>query len=200
VKNLFKALLAFSTVVVVPSTALAGPGAGDRDVGNARVGVCHVHEDGSANLINVSERALPGHVGHGDALPGEPAPDASGFVFDPTCQLQQEAPPAPGFELSVVSTQARCNSFTETWYLEVVVAMDGPEGYEWTMPTPYAPTRRLPAHGNQVRWADFTVPIDQASFDHPAIAHVFDGLDQIDTVTTPVLVANPCWPIESAAS
>lgn len=50
-----------------------------------KVDVCHQTGNGSFRLINVSGNALDGHVGHGDALPGDEVPGMPGFSFDEQC-------------------------------------------------------------------------------------------------------------------
>ena len=51
----------------------------------SRVAVCHRTGQGDYRLIEVSESALPAHLGHGDAQPGSDVPDAAGFEFDDAC-------------------------------------------------------------------------------------------------------------------
>jgi hypothetical protein len=60
-----------------------------------KVGLCHLDDDGVFHLISVSERALPAHVGHGDARPGGAVPGMDGYVFDEACNVQDVTPPEP---------------------------------------------------------------------------------------------------------
>ena len=39
-----------------------------------RVELCHMHGNGSFQLIEVAESAVSGHFGHGDGQPGGPVP------------------------------------------------------------------------------------------------------------------------------
>jgi hypothetical protein len=70
----------------------------DAEAAATRVSVCHMEGNGSYHLIEVSKMAVPAHRRHGDALPGEPVPDAEGFVFGSDCGLEEPTPVvAPGF-------------------------------------------------------------------------------------------------------
>lgn len=72
-------------------TALAAPA--------EKVDVCHIEGNGSYHLINISENALPAHLGHGDALPGDPVPGEPGMVFDASCTAVDDGggdPQPPG--------------------------------------------------------------------------------------------------------
>jgi hypothetical protein len=53
--------------------------------GQVKVEVCHRREDGSFDLIVIGEPGFDAHVAHGDAVPGDPVPDMSGYVFDDAC-------------------------------------------------------------------------------------------------------------------
>lgn len=47
-----------------------------------KVDVCHVDGGGRYRVINIAAPAVPGHLGHGDGLPGEAFADHSGFLTD----------------------------------------------------------------------------------------------------------------------
>lgn len=49
-----------------------------------KVDVCHITEDGTYNLINISENAVPAHLNHGDTSPGSIA--GTNFV-DENCSI-----------------------------------------------------------------------------------------------------------------
>ena len=75
-------MVALLTVVLVPVAASAGA---------SKVDVCHARGNGDYHLINVSDRALRGHLGHGDGVPGGEVPGMQGFVFGEDCELVEEA-------------------------------------------------------------------------------------------------------------
>ena len=52
-----------------------------------KVDVCHLTDTGAYVKINVSENALPAHVEHGDASPGELVPGVPGKKFADDCTL-----------------------------------------------------------------------------------------------------------------
>ncbi len=52
---------------------------------SVKVDVCHSEGNGSFHLINISDKAVPAHRRHGDALPGEGVPGAPGTEFDEFC-------------------------------------------------------------------------------------------------------------------
>lgn len=68
-------------VIFVPAGVVA---ASDK-----KVGVCHREGNGSFILINISNRAYPAHVKHGDAKPGQAVPGTEGYVFTKTCKAVQ---------------------------------------------------------------------------------------------------------------
>lgn len=51
-----------------------------------KVEVCHLNDEGVFQIITVADPALPHHLDHGDAQPGEPVPGMAGYVFDDLCQ------------------------------------------------------------------------------------------------------------------
>jgi len=53
--------------------------------GQVNVEVCHRNKSGSFKLIKIGEPGLDAHLAHGDAVPGDPVPDTSGYVFDDAC-------------------------------------------------------------------------------------------------------------------
>ena len=52
---------------------------------SVKVDVCHSEGNGSFHLISISDKAVPAHRRHGDALPGEGVPGAPGNEFDEFC-------------------------------------------------------------------------------------------------------------------
>ena len=50
------------------------------------VDVCHIEGNGSFALLNISDKAMPAHLRHGDALPGEGVPFEPEFEFDDNCE------------------------------------------------------------------------------------------------------------------
>lgn len=65
-----------------PETA-DGPGA----LAAQKSDVCHYDADADAyHLINVADAALPAHLAHGDASPGEAVPTMPGYAFGAACQ------------------------------------------------------------------------------------------------------------------
>ena len=52
-----------------------------------KVDVCHLNDTGAYVKINISENALPAHVEHGDAGPGELVPGVPGKKFADDCSL-----------------------------------------------------------------------------------------------------------------
>jgi len=61
--------------------------------GPAKVDVCHVKGNGSYHLINVSEKALPAHLAHGDGQVGGEVPDMGGYVFGEDCTPEEVVEP-----------------------------------------------------------------------------------------------------------
>ena len=73
---------------------------------NAKVNVCHVTGNGTYRLINISEKAVPAHLAHGDALPGDPVPGVDDKIFGDDCSLEDASPepepepePMSGYEV-----------------------------------------------------------------------------------------------------
>jgi hypothetical protein len=52
-----------------------------------KINVCHREGNGTVHLINVASQAVPAHLNHGDALPGDLVPGVPGVKFDDFCQL-----------------------------------------------------------------------------------------------------------------
>jgi hypothetical protein len=71
-----------TTLFLVLSTSLVMAGR------PPKVDVCHSTGSGKYILINISERALPAHLAHGDGLPGDPVPGMDGMIFGPDCSVQ----------------------------------------------------------------------------------------------------------------
>jgi hypothetical protein len=53
----------------------------------AKVEVCHSKGDGSFSLISIADPALPTHIAHGDAQPGNAVPGVDGKVFTSACVI-----------------------------------------------------------------------------------------------------------------
>jgi hypothetical protein len=85
-KKSFVLLVAVSlvTALLASGVALAG--------GPEKVDVCHHEGNGSYHLINISSSALPAHIEHGDALPGDPVPGMEGKKFDENCNIVDAGP------------------------------------------------------------------------------------------------------------
>lgn len=62
-----------------------------------KVNVCHRTGNGSYHLINISTKALPAHLAHGDGQSGDPVPSMTGKVFDANCAVV-DVPPVPIFD------------------------------------------------------------------------------------------------------
>jgi hypothetical protein len=63
--------------------------------GSERSVVCHYDADADAwSPLTLPEPAVQGHLGHGDALPGDRLPDDSG-VFGPSCEAIADPPAWP---------------------------------------------------------------------------------------------------------
>lgn len=58
----------------------------------AKVDVCHATGNGSFILINVSAKALPAHLKHGDGVPGDPVPGQDGKIFAADCAVIDSLP------------------------------------------------------------------------------------------------------------
>jgi hypothetical protein len=52
------------------------------------VEICHINGNGTYRLIAVAAPAVPAHMAHGDAQPGDPVPGHPGHVFDGACGPQ----------------------------------------------------------------------------------------------------------------
>lgn len=110
----------FGTVIAVgaPASALDSGG-------SVKVDVCHVDDEGMYNLINVSEKAVPAHLGHGDALPvmgacpGEPVP-------------------TPVFSAEVTEATATCVAVGPEWTYEIEWVVNSvpaaPSTFVWAGP------------------------------------------------------------------
>jgi len=58
------------------------------DAAPPKTAVCHRSDsEGSFVLISIADPALPAHLAHGDATPGDPVPGSPGFVFDEACAV-----------------------------------------------------------------------------------------------------------------
>ncbi|CAN5764813.1 hypothetical protein BH23GEM7_BH23GEM7_41500 [soil metagenome] len=94
-------ILRRTTLLLVPLALTALAGCQDHELptesadvgaiafnqGQSKSAVCHYDADaGSYALISVANAALPAHVEHGDASPGEAVPNMPGFEFDEACQ------------------------------------------------------------------------------------------------------------------
>lgn len=79
-RSMLPTLLLTASAVVV---GLLHPGLST--AASPKVDVCHQEGNGSFQLITVAYQAVQAHLGHGDALPGEPVPGNPGARFDPTC-------------------------------------------------------------------------------------------------------------------
>ena len=75
-----KKLLSMIAILVLLLAAMPVLSAGAASAG--KMDVCHREGNGSFHLINVSENAVPAHLYHGDALPGETVPGMEGKKFD----------------------------------------------------------------------------------------------------------------------
>ncbi len=71
--------------------------------GGGKVAVCHLHDGGAYQLIEVSQNALPAHFQHGDGVPGAEAPNGGG-VFDDGCALVEQGV-SYAFEFQVTTSR-----------------------------------------------------------------------------------------------
>ena len=85
-------------MVGLPIVAGHGPSAGAVE----KLTVCHLGDDGTYRALDVSERALEAHLGHGDSLPDDPIPAAGVITVADSGQLDYEA--SPRFTLAVTAT------------------------------------------------------------------------------------------------
>jgi len=76
-------------ILLIAAVPLWSVSAGPSD----KVGICHMDDLGGYKLIQVSSKALPAHLAHGDGLPGEPVPNMDGYMFAEDCSVV-EMPPA----------------------------------------------------------------------------------------------------------
>lgn len=76
-------LIVMATLTLLATTTLAAPAADAKPAD--KVAVCHLGDDGSYHLINVSANAQPALLARGDAMPGDPVPGLDSSVFDDTC-------------------------------------------------------------------------------------------------------------------
>lgn len=60
--------------------------------GQVKVSVCHVKGTGAFHLISIADPALPAHIGHGDAVPGDPVPGNPGKKFTAACAIVNAGP------------------------------------------------------------------------------------------------------------
>jgi len=97
-------------VVLVAAVLLVSSTTGVLAEGKAKVNVCHANEAGSFNLINVSESALPAHLAHGDAAPGDAVPGMIGYDFSSDC--------TPFFNGTVVNITTCVSGFSIPYYLD----------------------------------------------------------------------------------
>ncbi len=80
-----------------------------------KTAVCHAtgSEDNPYVLIDVADAALPAHVAHGDASPGEAVPTMPGFTFDEAC-VPQEVNLCPCFTSDDLLAITAENNLTRT--------------------------------------------------------------------------------------
>ncbi len=78
---------------VLAGAAALGLGAGRVGAQADKVVVCHATGSGSFNRIEVSRNALPAHLRHGDAQPGDPVPGEDGAMFGDDCGVVDVPPP-----------------------------------------------------------------------------------------------------------
>lgn len=83
-KFVFLFTLCLTFLFVITGFAAAAP--------PAKVNVCHSEGNGSYHLINISENALPAHLGHGDGQPGDSVPGLDGKIFAEDCSVIDAAP------------------------------------------------------------------------------------------------------------
>lgn len=57
-----------------------------------KVEVCHVDGSNNFRLISIADPALPTHIAHGDAQPGDPVPGQSGKKFTESCAIVNAGP------------------------------------------------------------------------------------------------------------
>lgn len=74
-KTLIALLVCFSLVFSISALAQT-----------RKVDICHSDGKGFFHKINISRNALPAHIAHGDAIPGDAVPGLSGYEFDSDCQ------------------------------------------------------------------------------------------------------------------
>jgi hypothetical protein len=82
-----KRLILSIALGLIASFLVIGLAFAEQDKEDKKVDVCHREGNGSYHLINISENALPAHLAHGDALPGDPVPDTEGKKFDEKCNV-----------------------------------------------------------------------------------------------------------------
>jgi hypothetical protein len=89
-----KTRFAFAMTALVAIAAACEPNGGVTAVdleptygnGVAKAEVCHLDEYGVYNHIYIGDPALPAHIEHGDAQPGDPYPGMFGKKFGPACE------------------------------------------------------------------------------------------------------------------
>jgi hypothetical protein len=80
-------------ILLIAAVPLWSVSAGPSD----KVGVCHLNDLGGYMMIQVSSKALPAHLAHGDGLPGDPVPNMDGYMFVEDCSVV-ELPPTMIFD------------------------------------------------------------------------------------------------------
>lgn len=125
--------LALFVTVAAPRTLSAAP--------KGKVDVCHVEGNGSYHLIRINENALPAHLAHGNAQPGDPVPGMSGYVFDETCTPVAAGPTVtPGYSglTEAAGVRYRGNSSGNEIYLGIPDLGVGGNRVEASYPNVYA--------------------------------------------------------------
>ena len=93
---------------------------GTDDQHTAKVDVCHRRGNGRFHKINISENAVPAHLAHGDALPGDPVPTDETQLFDEDCGTL-----APGIEIEKATNSEDADAAPGP-------SLDVDEAVEWT--------------------------------------------------------------------
>jgi len=104
------------------------------DAASVKVDVCHRDDTGSFQLINISDKAVPAHRRHGDALPFEGVPGAPGNTFDEFCTFMAASTCPCDFSASGLAEVA-IDGVADGRVEEVCFEVGGPPGVSVQQPT-----------------------------------------------------------------
>lgn len=113
-KKFFSTLI-FATLFIFAFAVTAVPTLGQ----NKKSDICHKAGD-TYNLININNNAIAAHTAHGDAMPGMPVPNMSGYEFGVGCEVSEI--PMPDFFPFFIRNNN--STIAPPWDIDMLVSED----------------------------------------------------------------------------